>query len=107
MRRLLGSIDKEHKEIFNIKYAEELYSKYINVEVDDALALSTIKSELTNYDDIIILAPGASIQAFDIKKYKFNNACVISVNFVYDKSDIDFVFFNIKSLNRCPWRKEN
>ena len=102
MRRLLGSIDKEHKEIFNIKYAEELYSKYINVEVDDALALSTIKSELTNYDDIIILAPGASIQAFDIKKYKFNNACVISVNFVYDKSDIDFVFFtNSKRIDNC------
>ena len=93
MRRLLGEIDKEHAEEFDKEYIEAIYCRYMDVELDDGAYLNAFKEELSRFDNFIVLAPGASIQTFDIAKAEVNNACVICVNFIYDKANIDFVFF--------------
>lgn len=102
MRRLLEKIDKDHAEIFDIEYAEMLYLKYMDIKINDDNYIRDFRLKLKKYDNIVILAPGASIQMFDISNYNIDNAAIICVNFVYDKTKIDYVFFtNIKRIGNC------
>lgn len=95
IQRILSQVDRSEAEMFNKDYIEQLYKQYMNVEVDDSTDVAALTGELENYEDILVMAPGASIRdrQEDIIKFSNNkNTCVISVNFKPEFMDADYVF---------------
>jgi len=101
IQRILSSIDREEAELFNEKYIENLYQKYLNIWIDDAENLHNLKEEL--YDkEILLIAPGASIRKYREKIKEFactKKICIISINFKCDFIEPKYIFCtNIKRL---------
>lgn len=99
IRRLLKAIGKEKAEIFDQSYIEEEYQKYMGADFEDSSYLDLLVSEISKYNDIVIIAPGATIKDYKFDEELLNNACSISVNFIYDKYPVTYNFFsNAKRL---------
>lgn len=99
IRRVLNMIDNNHKEIFDEGYIEKLYSSYINSDYDDSDDYIHFEQALKEFSGVIILAPGSSLKKLILDNELLNKACVISINFVYEKVQSDFYFFtNAKRL---------
>lgn len=100
IRRILNEIDREHAETFDENYIRELYIKYMDVEYDDKEAMQKLRGKIGLYNKVIIVAPGASIEKLEIDSKLLTDACLISVNFIYEKRTVDFAFFtNAKRLD--------
>lgn len=100
IRRILNEINKEYAEVYNEKYIHDLYMHYMNIEYNDKDDMTKLQRNLRAYHKVIVIAPGASIKQFEIDEEMLQDACLISVNFVYDKNLVDYVFFtNVKRLD--------
>lgn len=100
IRRILKSIDKKYAEVYDEKYIRDLYIHYMDIEYNDENDLLRLKKDMSSYNKIIVVAPGASIKELEIDKNILLGACLISVNFVYDDNLVDYVFFtNAKRLD--------
>lgn len=100
IRRILSEIDREHAEIFDESYIHNLYTKYMDVECDDDFAIQELQKELEVFENIVIIAPGASIENLKLDSELVKKSCLISVNFIYEKYPVDFAFFtNAKRLD--------
>lgn len=100
IRRMLCMVEKKHQEIFNKEHIEEIYRRYMLVDFDDSTCLARVKSELKKFEKFIIVAPGTSINDYLFSNDLLKGACVITVNFVYDKIPVNYAFFtNAKRLN--------
>lgn len=99
IRRLLNSINREEAEVFNQAYIEEKYQKYMGAKYDDSAAFRELSGKLSGFPSVILIAPGSSIKDYELDEAITRDACVVSVNFVYEKSDVAFYFFsNAKRL---------
>lgn len=99
IRRLLNIIDERYKEIFDQEYIENLYQEYINFKYDDSDNIRALEMDIRKYRKVIILAPGASIKYLNYNNEVYSDACIISVNFIFDKVRSDYYFFtNVKRL---------
>lgn len=99
IRRLLNTIDNENSEIFNKEYIEKMYQEYMGIEYDDAASMEALKNVINQFDKVVIIAPGASIKDYEFEKNVLENACIISINFIYENIDSTFYFFsNAKRL---------
>lgn len=99
IRRLLNSIEPEFAEIFQEKYIESLYKKYMLSDFDDADYRNRLYESLNKYNQFVLIAPGASLKKFNFNNKLINESCVITINFVYDRIKSDYLFFsNTKRL---------
>lgn len=99
IRRLLKSIDKEHSEIFDEEYIENIYKKYLlsHYNSSDIEKLSQI---LSKFKQIVIIAPGSSLNDYVFNKSLLNSSCIITVNFILENINTDFYFFtNTKRID--------
>lgn len=94
IRRILKSIPISDSEVFNLPMIENLYEVYMNSYYDDSEYINKLSQYIEQYDKIIIIAPGKSIQGFSFESKFLSKSCVITVNFIYDKIKSDLCFFS-------------
>lgn len=108
IRRILKSIDKENSEIFNEKYIEKIYQEYMDADYDDSKYIKDLIERINDYQKVILIAPGKTVQNFEFTDELIKDACIITINFVYDKLPSDLLFFsNAKRLGHIPQIDEN
>lgn len=74
---LLSLLPEEKKNSFDEQYAESLYREYNERNtVDDTDTVESLKAELQN-KNILLLAPGKSLENFEVSKFTEKNACVV------------------------------
>lgn len=93
IRRLMNCIDREHAEIYDKDYIENIYAKYMGAGYNDSITLSSLKKSISQYENVIIISPGTSINTYNFDDNFFTNSCSISVNFIYNKYKTNFSFF--------------
>ncbi len=102
IQRILRLIDKDHIEMFDEEYVENLYRQYVAVEYDDHASVYALTDILANRV-VLVLCPGSSIAEHKdeiLHTIQSLNAIVISVNFIPEFVKPDFVFCaNAKRLN--------
>lgn len=99
IKRLLKSIEAEKAEIFDKAYIEKIYQNYMGAEYNDKSCIEKLKVEMEPFERIIIIAPGSTIKDYHFNEKLIDEACSISVNFVYDKIRTTYSFFsNAKRL---------
>lgn len=95
INHILSRFDVKKKATFDAQYADELYTKYNENKVDDYATRKKLEHELFG-KKILIIAPGRSIVTYQaqIKKYILEEKpVIISVNFVPEDYETDYVFF--------------
>lgn len=99
MRRLLSMVEDNKSEIFDESYIENLYKNYMNASFDDSTYLNRLKEKLRDKRQIIIIAPGASVNSYELEDNLIKNSYVITVNLDYTKVKTDLNFYsNAKRL---------
>lgn len=94
IQRILRLIDKEHIEMFDEQYVENLYRNYVAVEFDDIDYVKRLTYELEN-KKVLVLCPGSSIVEYRDKILDVLNdseMICISVNFIPDFIKPNYVF---------------
>ena len=94
IEKIIISIPKEKKELFNKALIEELYLHYQNNKIDDSDEIKTLK-DMISEKPVLVLAPGRSLVDEQTKVVDYvakMNPYIISVNFVDDNFEIDSCF---------------
>lgn len=109
MRYILNKIGSISRKRYDYDLLEQTYMEYIAAEYDDSNDIAFLKSNLSK-KNILIIAPGpSSIENIDlIETYmdKTENIVVITVNYIPDNVDVDYVF--ISNVNRYSyWRNSS
>ena len=94
IQRLLSMVDKDHVEMFDEAYIEDLYRRYVSVFYDDSDSKAAF-SELTAGKNIVVLCPGSTLKRYgeQIRDYIDRNySYVISVNFSPSAFRTDGIF---------------
>ena len=108
IQRMLSQIPNSESETFNEGYVEKLYKEYMNVSYDDKEEIINLRKSLLKSDIILIIAPGQSICGMKDKIIEVaKDSIVISVNFIPDFIETDYVFFtNTKRIAAVKNRKD-
>lgn len=100
--KVLSRIEPEPKKLLYDKdIAEELYSEF-EKEIDDTKDYRRLSEELKNRN-ILIIGPGKNVdlQRQNISDYiNANNPVIISINYIPEAFDVDFVFITNKKRNQ-------
>ncbi len=101
IQRILRMVDKDHIEMFDESYIEDLYRKYITVDYDDTQSRSWLSAQIAG-QKIVVLCPGKKLaenREAVLAEIEKNEAKVFSINFVPDFLEPDYVFCaNVKRL---------
>ena len=98
IEHLLSRVSTKEAELFNEKYIEQLYRKYMAVNCDDIESINLLKHNCKN-KKILLIAPGRSINNNPlIKEYQQKHKCLtIGIHCVINDIKLDYIFFsNIK-----------
>lgn len=102
--RILSKIEPMEIETFNEGYIDQLYDDYMNIEIDDKKYYDELKQVISNYDQVMIIAPGQSITKYNSDIIEFvtsEKPFIISINFVPDFINPHYVFCsNIKRYEK-------
>lgn len=93
---ILAKFDRGKSAVFDPEYADEMYVSYKNNIIDDTEDFYKLRKELER-KGILILAPGESILSHKVQIESFireKSPLVISVNFIPEMYDVDYVFFS-------------
>lgn len=96
INHILARFDERKKTVFDAEYADSLYDDYQNNRIVDSEDRDKLRGLLSE-KDVLLIAPGSSIVAYEnkIKKFiKSNKPLVIAVNFIPEAYDVDFSFFS-------------
>lgn len=96
INHILAGVEEEKAAVFDERYAELLYNRYLSCDVDDTEVRKALAEVFYNRE-MLILAPGMSLNKYkkDIDKLIQNKKpIVISLNFIPDTYDVDFAFFS-------------
>lgn len=96
IKEILSDIAPEKKIIYDERYIEGLYKKYMHMEINDAIDKKRLLEEIGD-KNILVLAPGKNIleEAEKIKKVIKEQKCIVlSVNFICDFVDSNYVFYS-------------
>lgn len=99
IQRILSQVDIAESEMFNEKYIEDLYLKYMNVEYDESKDIINLNHILSEYSKILIIAPGESIVANEnlISSCIDDKTLTIAINFNPKNIACKYIFLtNIK-----------
>lgn len=94
INQILASIEEHKKTAYDEAYAEELYQKFQDHEVDDRALCRELQEQISGRE-ILILAPGHSlvVQEQKISEYiRRNRPVVFAANFVPQQYPADYVF---------------
>lgn len=109
IQRILQMIDRQHIELFDEIYVEELYRQYVNSEYDEEGTIDYLKKMMLNRD-VVVICPGKSLSQnkdFIIQHIENNDSIVFTVNFVPEFINPDFVFCaNIKRISNIKGLKD-
>lgn len=95
IKAILESIIPSEKVIYNEKYIEDLYQKYIDGDADNSMSPKELE-RIFKGNNVVIIAPGDSIskERAKIEDYIKNNRCItVSVNFDGNYINPDFYFY--------------
>ena len=108
IRYILNKIGAIPRKRYHYDLLEETYINYLNSEIDDTEDVLKLKGELTD-KNIVILAPGKALkkEKENVSKYihSLEKPIIISVNFVPDDIDVDYVY--VGNVRRYSYWKEN
>lgn len=96
INHILSQFDPTKKTAFVAAYADKLYEDYKNNHIDDTDDWSELTEQLKG-KDILLIAPGATINAYGERIQSFiydNSPIVIGVNFIPDGLNVDYAFFS-------------
>ena len=96
MRYILNQIDSKYRKKYVQDILEKTYVDYIKSDIDDEDSINDLKEKLES-KDILIVAPGSSIKKESIKISNYINdkkPIVISVGFIPDDIDVDYVYMS-------------
>ena len=96
INKILSQIDNDKKTTFHEDLIEKLYSSFLNNEIQDSISINYLKEKFYNRN-ILLIAPGSSIEKYKDKIYKFikeKNPIIISINYHTNNFNINFVFIN-------------
>lgn len=103
INHILARIETCKATVFDNNYADKLYFDYMNHQINDIETRIKLK-ELLKDKEILILAPGNSIQSYKEKIKKSiveNHFYVISLNFAPDEYNVEAAFFsNSKRISK-------
>ena len=94
INQILASIEDSKKTAYDEAYAEELYQRFQNHEVDDSELIEKLKYALKD-ETVLILAPGFSIlqQKAKIEEFvKKETPVIIAANFAAEDYEPDYIF---------------
>ena len=94
INEILTKIDPPNKLTFNKDMLEGIYAEYQNKYIDDSCAYADLSRQMENRE-ILVVAPGKSIETYKVMVQKFiteKNPVVITINFIDDNYKPDFVF---------------
>lgn len=106
IQRILSQVDSEHIEMFDEAYIEKLYQEYVSAAYDDTESKNALSDTLIN-KKLVVICPGHSIKENKeiIRQEITENSVAISVNFIPEDFDVQYVFCaNQKRINNI---KEN
>ena len=108
IQRILSLIDKDHIEMFDEAYIENLYRQYVVTAYNDDESVNILAQQLKG-KSILVICPGGSIVKYEKKIHEYanlENVVVMSVNFIPEFLTPDYVFcanvkrfHNIQSAN--------
>lgn len=102
IRYILNKIGEEPRKRYNYDLLEDTYINYVSSQIDDTDAVKKL-SNIMNNREVLMLVPGHTIstQVEQIQEYiKKNNPIVISVNFLHDIIESDYIYLsNVKRYN--------
>lgn len=96
IHHILSKLEGEEKLLYDQDYIESLYVQYQQIECNDAPDMEALQKELQQ-KSVLLLGPGKSIQSkeSDVQKYiSENNPVVISINFMPEQYEMDYVFLS-------------
>ncbi len=94
INQILASIDEKKKTAYDEAYAEELYRRFQDHEVDDSVLLSDLRRAVQDRQ-VLILAPGYSLveKKEEIKEYiEAEHPVIFSANFAPEEFEADYIF---------------
>lgn len=105
---ILNGLDEEKRTLFDEKYMETEYLKYMDHYVDDEDARRVIQ-EAIGEKKVLIIAPGKSVRGNkdDIKRMAVDGCFVISINFLPSGIPVDMVYIsNVKRFKNIEELKQ-
>lgn len=115
IKKILDQIALEKRSLFDKEYIQELYANYLTNSINDGDVIKYLTSEFQNRN-MLLIAPGKSIVSEKEKIQKYideYNPIIISVNFVPESYEIDYVFvsnmkrfdeIDISNFSACEYK---
>ena len=108
IRYILNKIGAVPRKRYHYDLLEQTYIDYLNSEVDDEDTVKSLKKVFSG-KDVVIIAPGKSVEdeKEHIESYiaKLSNPLVISINFIPEGLNVDYVYFG--NVRRYSYWKQN
>lgn len=108
IRYILNKIGAVPRKRYHYDLLEQTYIDYLNSEVDDEDTVKSLKKVFSG-KDVVIIAPGKSVEdeKEHIESYiaKLSNPLVISINFIPEGINVDYVYFG--NVRRYSYWKQN
>ena len=96
IRYILNKIGPQPRKRYDYDLLEQTYMEYLQSDVDDTQMLDKLKQRLAN-KTVVVLAPGRTASDYHTEIAAFikeHNAVTITVNFVHDTIEADFVYMS-------------
>lgn len=96
MNHILEQISLDKKGVFDRKYAEAMYQKYMDFSIDDRENMARLRAEFKG-KTVLLIAPGKSLKDYFaiIEQYSLKSEIVsISANFYIPDLKCKYVFFS-------------
>lgn len=109
INQILSAVDENKKTAYDEVYAEELYQRFQNIKVDDKKIIKEWQNKLADRD-VLILAPGASVENEKDKVISFiteKMPIVIAANFAPENFKYDFIFCSNAMRYEALGKKKN
>ncbi len=102
IRYILNKIGAQSRKRYDYDLLEQTYLDYLRSDIDDSAAIAELSKHLSG-KDVVVIAPGqtASTYTAHIRQViEQLNAIVITVNFIHDHIQSDYVYVsNVKRYN--------
>lgn len=98
INHILSQVERKKSTVFDVNYIDEIYNSYKKNKINDIQDYDELEKLLQN-KEILIIAPGSSINKFEeeINKFIRNKLpIVISLNFIPNEFYVDYAFFSNK-----------
>ena len=109
IRYILNKIGKDARKRYDYDLLEAEYIEMMNSQMDDTGNKTRLKDYISDRE-VLILAPGSSIDVYSDQIYEYvmaNNPVVISINFIHDKIACDFLYMNNRRRYQALRKNKN